>query len=236
MPVEQPVVYLIAGPTTVEKSTVARLLAARFERGVHLVGGRAEPTAEQLPVDCRLAAAAADEHFEAGFAVVLEDVVPAQLLGDYRTMIRSRPCHVFVLVPSADLVNTTPRIGIWLDTANLTPEQTVDAILARTPVTRSTVVVADYDCEWPLAFEQLAEPVREAVADLGAQVEHVGSTAVPGLAAKPIIDVDVVLSSADDMPAAIERLRSLGYVYQGDKGIEGRDAFMWPPNARPHHL
>jgi GrpB-like predicted nucleotidyltransferase (UPF0157 family) len=59
---------------------------------------------------------------------------------------------------------------------------------------------------------------------------------VPGLAAKPIVDIDVVLRSAEDVPAAIERLRSLGYVYQGDKGIQGREAFMWPPGARRHHL
>ena len=45
-----------------------------------------------------------------------------------------------------------------------------------------------------------------------------------------------MVNSADDVTAAIERLRSLGYVYQGDKGIKGREAFMWPSGARPHHL
>jgi GrpB-like predicted nucleotidyltransferase (UPF0157 family) len=59
---------------------------------------------------------------------------------------------------------------------------------------------------------------------------------VPGLVAKPVIDIDVVVGSADDVPTAIERLRSLGYLYQGDKGIKGREAFMWPSDARPHHL
>jgi GrpB-like predicted nucleotidyltransferase (UPF0157 family) len=97
-------------------------------------------------------------------------------------------------------------------------------------------VVTEYDNDWPLLFEEIAQPVREAVASLGAQVEHVGSTSVPGLAAKPVIDIDVVVGSADDVPTAIERLRSLGYVYQGDKGIRGREAFMWPPGASPHHL
>jgi GrpB-like predicted nucleotidyltransferase (UPF0157 family) len=67
-------------------------------------------------------------------------------------------------------------------------------------------------------------------------VEHIGSTSVPGLAAKPIIDIDVVVPSAEGVPTAIERLRALGYVYQGDKGIRGREAFMWPRTARPHHL
>src|SRR5205823_5671 len=107
---------------------------------------------------------------------------------------------------------------------------------AQTASHQSPIVVTDYDEDWPLHFEQIAQPVRRVVADLGAQVEHVGSTAVPGLAAKPIIDIDVVVGAAEDVPAAIERLRSLGYVYQGNKGIAGREAFMWPRGARPHHL
>jgi GrpB-like predicted nucleotidyltransferase (UPF0157 family) len=176
-------------------------------------------------------------------------------------MIRGRPCHVIVLLPSVEAVaareaarehkgygawtveqlhavfaGTTPRVGIWLDTTLLTPEETVEAILAQTASKRSPVVVAGYDEKWPALFEQLAQPVRAALAELGAQVEHVGSTSVPGLAAKPIIDIDVVVRSADDVPSAIERLRQLGYVYQGDKGIRGREAFMWPRGARPHHL
>ncbi len=112
----------------------------------------------------------------------------------------------------------------------------MDEILARTTFEDSPFVVVDYDDAWPALFEELAGPVREACSDLGAEVEHVGSTAVPGLAAKPIVDIDVVVRSAADVPAAIERLRSLGYVYQGDKGIPGREAFLWPPGSTPHHL
>ena len=50
------------------------------------------------------------------------------------------------------------------------------------------------------------------------------------------VDVDVVVRSAADVSVAIERLRELGYVYQGDKGIAGRAAFTWPPQAPRHHL
>jgi GrpB-like predicted nucleotidyltransferase (UPF0157 family) len=71
---------------------------------------------------------------------------------------------------------------------------------------------------------------------MGAVVEYVGSTSVPGLAAKPVIDIDVIVRSPQDVPIAVERLRTLGYVYQGDKGIRGREAFMWPAGASPHHL
>ena len=273
----EPAVYLITGPMAAGKSTAARLLAARFPRGVHLEGdlfrrsivtGREEVTPElrpgameQLRLRYRLAAAAADTYAEAGFTVALEDVVAGSVLGDYRTMIRHRPCHVVVLLPSAEAVagreagrrekgygawrveelyqgfaGSTPRVGTWLDTTAMTPDETVDEILARTTIRRSPIVIAEYDPGWPALFERLAGPVRAALAALGARVDHVGSTSVPGLAAKPIVDMDVVVASAADVPEAIERLRGLGYVYQGDKGIAGREAFLWPAGTPEHHL
>jgi GrpB-like predicted nucleotidyltransferase (UPF0157 family) len=67
-------------------------------------------------------------------------------------------------------------------------------------------------------------------------IEHVGSTAVPGLAAKPIIDIDTLLRSATDLPLVIARLASAGYEYQGDLGVAGREAFRTPPDEIPHHL
>lgn len=98
------------------------------------------------------------------------------------------------------------------------------------------IVVSDYDPRWPMLFEQLAEPVRAAVADFGAEVEHVGSTSVPGLSAKRVIDIDVVLGAEADVGQAIQRLCSIGYTHQGDRGIPGREAFECPDGAPPHHL
>jgi GrpB-like predicted nucleotidyltransferase (UPF0157 family) len=100
----------------------------------------------------------------------------------------------------------------------------------------SPIVVIDYDDEWPLLFEQIAEPVRKVVADLDADVQHVGSTAVPGLRAKPVIDMDVVVRLPEDAEVATERLGALGYVHQGNQGIAGREALIWPRGAGRHHL
>jgi GrpB-like predicted nucleotidyltransferase (UPF0157 family) len=98
------------------------------------------------------------------------------------------------------------------------------------------VVIRDYDRDWPTLFRKIAGPVREALGDIAIAVEHVGSTAVPGLASKPVIDLDVVVRTRTDVPVAIERLQPLGYRHQGDKGITGREALAWPKDTSRHHL
>ncbi len=99
------------------------------------------------------------------------------------------------------------------------------------------VEVVDYDPTWPAQFDGIAGRVRAAFADGSLlAVEHVGSTAVPGLAAKPIIDLNVIVPAREDIPEAIARLAMLGYVHEGDKGIVGREAFRWPPETARHHL
>ena len=71
-----------------------------------------------------------------------------------------------------------------------------------------------------------------------ARIDHVGSTAVPGLAAKPIIDLDVVVRSEDSVRTVIGQLESIGYRWRGDLGVAGREAFAPPPGSGlpPHHL
>jgi GrpB-like predicted nucleotidyltransferase (UPF0157 family) len=98
------------------------------------------------------------------------------------------------------------------------------------------VTVVDYDPTWPAQFDQLRSRMWGATGDIAVSVEHVGSTAVPGLAAKPIIDVDVVVASIPDVRPVIARLAMLGYAHCGDLGIAGRDAFRSPPGLPAHHL
>lgn len=101
---------------------------------------------------------------------------------------------------------------------------------------RDPVIVRAADPGWPAEFAALAAPVRAALGPLALGVEHVGSTSVPGLAAKPVIDLDVVISSRLTLPPVLERLSTLGYVHRGDLGIPGREAFHWPEHLPRHHL
>ena len=97
------------------------------------------------------------------------------------------------------------------------------------------VLVVNYDPSWPETFEALRRNVWPTVRDIAVSVEHVGSTAVPGLAAKPVIDMDIIVTSRDKVPQAIERLAELGYVHRGNLGIEDREAFIPPPDWAPHN-
>lgn len=98
------------------------------------------------------------------------------------------------------------------------------------------IVVVDYDPAWARHFEQLRASLWEAVHDAAISIEHVGSTSVPGLAAKPIVDLDIVVRSSEESATVIQRLDPLGYTHRGDLGIVGREAFRNPPGGPTHHL
>lgn len=99
-----------------------------------------------------------------------------------------------------------------------------------------TLEIADYDPSWPTLFETLRSRLLLALGVIADSIEHVGSTAVPGLAAKPIIDIDVIVVADTDVALAIGRLATLGYRHRGDLDIEGREAFDSPAGAPTHHL
>jgi GrpB-like predicted nucleotidyltransferase (UPF0157 family)/quercetin dioxygenase-like cupin family protein len=107
-------------------------------------------------------------------------------------------------------------------------------------VTRD-IVVADYDPAWPEWFEELHGYIWPAVSGLALRIDHVGSTSVPGLAAKPVIDMDIVVASDDGVRPVIDALKTIGYRWRGDLGVEGRAAFSRvtgavAPELPEHHL
>jgi len=98
------------------------------------------------------------------------------------------------------------------------------------------IVIQNYNPLWPTQFETLRSRLATALDSLAAAIEHIGSTAVPRLAAKPVIDIDVLLRSSADFASAAAQLRALGYDHQGDLGVAGREAFRPPATDIPHHL
>jgi GrpB-like predicted nucleotidyltransferase (UPF0157 family) len=74
------------------------------------------------------------------------------------------------------------------------------------------VVLVDYDPEWPKRFDREAGKIRDALGERALHVEHVGSTAVPGLAAKPIVDILLVVADSADEAAYVPPLEDAGYV------------------------
>lgn len=100
----------------------------------------------------------------------------------------------------------------------------------------SGIVVKRYNPEWVTRFESLKNQIWPVVQEFASSIEHVGSTSVPGLAAKPIIDVDIVVEDVKRLHSVIRSLESIGYVHRGNLGIEGREAFRVPPGSIKHNL
>jgi GrpB-like predicted nucleotidyltransferase (UPF0157 family) len=98
------------------------------------------------------------------------------------------------------------------------------------------IEIVVYDPRWPSLFASVRDRLTGPLTGLVDRIEHVGSTAVPGLAARPTVDLTAVVESLDHLPAVIGRLAPLGYCHEGDLGVRGRHAFTTPPDAPPHHL
>ena len=100
------------------------------------------------------------------------------------------------------------------------------------------VIVLPYDKAWKSAFENIRQEIEQAVGDLVLGIEHVGSTSVEGLSAKPCIDVDLVIADNRVFTAVAAKLERIGYLHEGNLGIEGREAFCYTGKTHlmKHHL
>lgn len=98
--------------------------------------------------------------------------------------------------------------------------------------------IVDHDPAWAGLAAEACRLVREAGGDLVADVQHVGSTAVAGLPAKPILDLAAAVSADEVIGELIEKLTALGYIYRGDEGASGGQLLVWEsqPDIRTIHL
>ena len=100
------------------------------------------------------------------------------------------------------------------------------------------VVVLAYDARWKSDFENIKQEIENAIGDLIVGIEHVGSTSVDGLPAKPCIDIDVIIKDYSVFDNVVEKLGTIGYIHEGNLGIEDREAFKYldKPHVQNHHL
>lgn len=99
------------------------------------------------------------------------------------------------------------------------------------------VSIEDYSGEWPEAFEEERDRLVAVLGPLALAVEHVGSTSVPGLCAKPVIDIAIGVTDLLTGKECVAALSALGYEYKGDAGIPGRHFFAkGSPENRTHYV
>ena len=97
------------------------------------------------------------------------------------------------------------------------------------------VELAEYDPAWPALYGQERDLIEGTLDDLVVAIEHVGSTAVPGLGAKPVIDIMVGVRSLADGEKCVRPLEELGYEYKGEFGIPDRLYFRKISGGRRSH-
>ncbi|SCB25880.1 GrpB family protein [Rhizobium multihospitium] len=110
----------------------------------------------------------------------------------------------------------------------------------------TAVELVPYDPCWPGDFERIREKLERLLAPYVVTIEHIGSTSIPGIAAKPLIDIDIILRGSADVPAATQILLEQNYEPRGNRYDDDVWAFMrrdgrpperiylCPPNNRTH--
>ena len=94
----------------------------------------------------------------------------------------------------------------------MSDEQVRAASVGAPPLEYQEIIVVHYDPKWPQWFDEAAERIRNALGDKVLGIHHVGSTSVPGLAAKPLIDIDLVVADTTDEEAYVPKLEAAGYI------------------------
>jgi GrpB-like predicted nucleotidyltransferase (UPF0157 family) len=101
---------------------------------------------------------------------------------------------------------------------------------------RGVVRLAPYTTDWERLFEEERTRLQSAIGEHVLDIQHVGSTSIPGMTAKPIIDIAIAVESFEAASACIEPMKQIGYEYAGENGIPRRHYFVKRNPATTHHV
>ncbi len=97
-----------------------------------------------------------------------------------------------------------------------------------------TTLIEPYNSNWKTEFENLKTVLQKALVGFALDIQHVGSTAVPDLCAKPILDIDIIIDNKILLNELSARLEKIGYINRGEQGIVGRFAFRQASELTPY--
>ena len=98
------------------------------------------------------------------------------------------------------------------------------------------VRIAEYDPAWPLRFAELGGGLRDALGSVAVRIDHIGSTSVPRLAAKPVIDIQISVDRLEPVQPFCGPLQRLGFVYRPDNPERTKRYFREPPGEPRTHI
>ena len=103
-------------------------------------------------------------------------------------------------------------------------------------MTHRKIEVVSYDPKWAISFKTEKEQLNSVIGNVAVKIEHIGSTAIPGLSAKPIIDILIEVSCLKALDEKSKTIETIGYKVKGENGIAGRRYFQKGGTTRTHHV
>ncbi|HFJ9469129.1 GrpB family protein [Bacillus paranthracis] len=90
---------------------------------------------------------------------------------------------------------------------------------------KQRITIEEYNIKWESEFNKLQTLINDVMEDSILSIEHVGSTSIKGLAAKPILDIDIIIEDYGFFPKVVTKLEAIGYYHQAEWSYKGREAF-----------
>lgn len=98
------------------------------------------------------------------------------------------------------------------------------------------MLIQKYNPNWIKDFNDIKKALTEALINLNVSIEHIGSTSIPNLAAKPIIDIDIIFDTPKEFEAIKKGLEKIGYFHNGNQGIPDREVFKRAQTNAQHEI